>query len=438
MPLFLRNHIILTGRTETLPYTSNSSGRTKVKPRTGLDREQHGTQIQQQFNEAVEGFRPEVDNDFVYLVFRSPWDFFLDLEKFDKNDCRLASYKLIQTDNQDSQVHKAYEATVYLNRRAISKFLRKVEEYINRTTPLTYKEDGITVKGGGNPFNQSLIANIEEIRAATLESFWQEPELPFPNHEEIIWWEIWLSREGNEPDDNPIEPILPMLQEADIQISQRYLKFPEHYIYLMQGSATQLSTSLLYTDRLGEIRKPRETADFFTYLDYQEQNNWVQDLVSRTDHIIDQSRVSICLLDTGVNITNPLLSNLIPERHLDAVEPAWSRADTHVQGHGTPMAGLALYGDLTDVFPSTDRIQIYHHLESVKLLERNHAHDPSVYGAVTQEAIARGEAINPNYKRMVCMAVTSEEFDHKGRPSSWSSAIDQSIFGTIDEPNRNI
>lgn len=314
MPQFLRDHIIINGRTQVLPYTSTSLGRPKVKPRPGLNRAQHGADIRQQFNAAVEGFRTEMDNDFVYLVFRSPWDFLLDLEKFDKSHCRLATYKLIEVMGDDEQVHKSYEAAVYLNKRAIAEFLKKVQEYIIKTTPVTYKADG-SVKGGGNPFHLPLIANIEEIRTATLESFWQEPELPFPNPEEIIWWEAWLSRVENE-DENSVTPIFQQLQEAGIQISQRNLKFPEHYVYLMRGSANQLSTTLLYTDRLAEIRKPRETADFFTYLDRQDQNNWVHDLVGRTDHLIEHSTVSVCLLDTGVNITNPLLANLIPEDHL--------------------------------------------------------------------------------------------------------------------------
>ena len=436
MPLFLRNHIIVNGRTEILPFTSTVSGRTKIVPRTDINHHEHGAGIKQQFNDAVEGFHPEIDNDFVYLVFRSPWDFLLDLGKFDKSDCRLASYKLIKRTEDNEQLHKAYEVTVYLNRRAISKFLRKVEEYITRTTPLKLKDDGTT--SGGNPFHLPLIANIEEIRTATLESFWQEPESPFPNNEEVIWWEIWLNKIEGEALQNPIATISDVLEEAGIQIGQRYLRFPEHYVYLMRGSANQLSTSLLYTDRLAEIRKPRDTADFFTFLDRQEQNNWIQDLVNKTDHLIEDSTVSICLLDTGVTVSNPLLTKLIPQANLDAVEPDWSKADTNPQGHGTPMAGLALYGDLTDVLASADRIEIYHHLESIKLIETGQAHNPSAYGAVTQEAVARGERINPNFKRMVCMAVTSEDLEHKGRPSSWSSAIDQSLFGDVDEPNRNM
>lgn len=422
MPLFLKNHIIIHERTESLAYTSNSTGRNIVIPRTGLNREEHGTRLIKDFTVAATdaGFD---EAEFVYITFRSAWGFLLDLDKLDKRNFRLSSYRRIDNLEADNPLHFfCYEATVCLNKNAVSEFLVKVEDYINRSTPK------------GNPFNQPLIANIDEIRAATIESFWQEPEIAFPDHNENTWWEIWLNRDGEDNIENPLEPYQDLLSSAGVEVGRRKLKFPEHWVFLMHGTAEQLAASLLYTDKLSEIRKPRDTADFFTYLDFQEQTAWIADLAQRVDHNT-QSTISVCLLDTGVNIAHPLLSTLIPARNLDSVEPAWSKADTHVHGHGTPMAGLALYGDLIEPLATRERIQINHHLESVKLIERNQPHLPELYGAVTQEAIARGITLNPANKRLMCMAVTSDAFIHKGRPSAWSSAIDQSIFGTIDEPN---
>lgn len=423
MPIFRRNHIIFENRTETLPYTSTQSGRTKVIPRTNIDRIEQGNSVREYFNAALADFKRGEDVEYVYVVFKSPWDFILDIDKLDKNNFRLSSYKSFEAVDDEGQIHTYYEATVCLNHRAITDFLTRVELYINKNTKK------------GNPKQQALIANIDEIRAATLESFWQEPEIPFPTRSENVWWEIWLNRE---PDDNleePLRPFVELLNNAQVQIGRRYLKFAEHWVFLMKATVEQLGASLLYTDRLAEIRKPKDTAEFFTLLDVQEQAEWICDLTSRTDNLADQNIISVCLLDTGVNRINPLLVNLIPERNLDTVEPGWTKADK--PGHGTPMAGLSLYGDLSDILGTNERIQIYHHLESVKLIDDSHPHDPEVYGAVTQEAIARAETIHPEHKRIVCMAITSDAFIHKGRPSSWSAAIDQSLFGSVDNPNDN-
>jgi len=434
MPLF--NHIVIPGNTEVLPYTSINSGRSNVIPRKDLDPGEHGNAVRQQFNEAVAKFSGQDETSFVYLVFTSPEDFLLDLEKLDKSQCRLASHRAIAHIDEEGTKHTIYEATVYLNKRAIAAFLTKVQEYITEKTPLKYEEDGVTVKSGGNPLNLSLIANIDKVRAATLQSFWQEPELPFPEAEANTWWEIWFSREHGEAVAELL-PTLLALEEAGIQIGDKHLVFPENFVFLVRGTAAQLASSLLYTDSLSEIRAPREAADFFTGLDRAEQAGWIDNLLGRLDHRGEENAVAVCLLDTGLNIQNPLIAPLVPEAHLDAVNPLWSKRDTHGEGHGTMMAGIALYGDLTEPLASANPVTILHHLESIKLIERDQPHDPANYGAVTKEAVSRADVMHPEFKRMVCMAITVEA-NHKGRPSAWSSAIDQIIYGETQAPNNHL
>jgi hypothetical protein len=423
MPEFYRDHLLLNEHTLTLPYTSINQGRNNVIPRTNIDRVEQGNRVRNELNAAIEAFGTEAPNDdFVYVVFKSVPGFFLDLDKFDKGNFRLASYRQINADPGD----ETYEATVYLNRRAIGQILRKIEQYITENTP------------GGNPKHQSLLANLDEIRVATLESFWQEPELPFPADQEDIWWEVWLNRDLEKEVEDQLNPVFELLEQADIQVgANRWLAFPENLVFLVKGTSEQLGATLLYTDALAELRQPRETAEYFTYLDKQEEVAWMDDLLSRIEIANQQNSIAICLLDTGVNINHPLLNGIIPQRNLDAIEPDWDRLDTNRHGHGTPMAGLAIYGDLTDVFPANFPVRIYHHLESIKILENTQPNKPELYGAITQEAVARGEIIHPGFKRVVCMAVTSPDLVHLGQPSSWSAAIDQLSFGTVDERNES-
>ena len=423
MPEFYRDHLLLNENTLALPYTSINRGGNNISPRTNIDRVEQGNRVRNELVSAIAEFVEVAPNeDFVYVVLKSVPGFFLDLDKLDKGEFRLASYRQINKDPGD----ETFEATVFMNRRAIAKILQKIEQYIH--------EDTI----GGNPKHQSLLANLDEIRVATLESFWQEPELPFPAVHESIWWEIWVNRDLNLDVEEQLEAIFEKLELADIQVgSNRYLAFPENLVFLVKGTTEQLGSTILYTDVLSELRKPRETAEYFTYLDKPEEIAWMNDLLGRLEIANQQSNIAICLLDTGVNTEHPLLNRIIPLRNLDAIEPAWDRSDTNRQGHGTPMAGLALYGDLTDVFPQNLPLTIYHHLESIKILEGNQPNRPELYGAITQEAVARGEIINPNYKRVVCMAVTSPDLVHLGQPSSWSAAIDQQSFGTVEEPNES-
>jgi len=88
------------------------------------------------------------------------------------------------------------------------------------------------------------------------------------------------------------------------------------------------------------------------------------------------------------------------------------------------MAGIALYGDLTEVLASAHPVELGHRLESVKLLPRNHANEGEPYGQLTIEAVARPEVAAPHRRRIFSMAVTAKDSRDRGRPSSWSAAID--------------
>ncbi len=88
------------------------------------------------------------------------------------------------------------------------------------------------------------------------------------------------------------------------------------------------------------------------------------------------------------------------------------------------MAGIALYGDLTEVLASAEPVELRHRLESVKLLPRNHANQGEPYGQLTIEAVARPEVAGPHRRRIFGMAVTAKDSRDRGRPSSWSAAID--------------
>ena len=96
------------------------------------------------------------------------------------------------------------------------------------------------------------------------------------------------------------------------------------------------------------------------------------------------------------------------------------------------MAGIALYGDLASMLESSGPVALTHRLESVKVLPDQGENDPKLYGAITRDAVSRAEINAANRRRAVCLAVTSDIDTNRGRPSSWSSAIDQLCFGDAD------
>jgi hypothetical protein len=120
------------------------------------------------------------------------------------------------------------------------------------------------------------------------------------------------------------------------------------------------------------------------------------------------------------------LGKKIPAHNLDdmhAFDKNWNLSDDH--GHGTEMAGLALYGDLMDLMAGTHSIQLTHCLESAKIFSPSIQTEPALYGDITIQTISRTEITAPQRKRIFSMAVTYPENNIDGQPSSWSSTIDQ-------------
>lgn len=165
-----------------------------------------------------------------------------------------------------------------------------------------------------------------------------------------------------------------------------------------------------------------------------EIREWIEDLQRRTQPPSTDAP-SICLLDTGVNAGHPLLLVAIDSSDVHAVDPAW-RVDDH-DGHGTAMAGLALYGDLTEALTSTFGVELPARLESVKILPPPpRFNDPELYGEITQQAVGRAEVERPHRRRTHVMPVSTKDGRERGRPSSWSAAVDQLAYGGDSEPQR--
>ena len=120
---------------------------------------------------------------------------------------------------------------------------------------------------------------------------------------------------------------------------------------------------------------------------------------------------------------------------MHTVDPTWSVGDSHYwNGHGTAMAGIALYQDLCDALTfQNGQVQLPHRLESVKILPNTGQNDPKLYGAITGQGISLPEIKAPERHRIFCMAVTSNiEATDSGVPSSWSAAVDNLCFNDGD------
>jgi hypothetical protein len=206
-----------------------------------------------------------------------------------------------------------------------------------------------------------------------------------------------------------------------LEVAARRLQFDDRIVTLVRATADQLSTSVDVLNDLAEVRRAKETAMVFSDMAPGEQGEWAKELLARTTPPAAASP-AVCLLDTGVTRGHPLLEASLAAADCHTCEPTWGAHDHH--GHGTEMAGLALYGDLTQVLAGSGPVQLRHQLESVKILPPNGQNAPELYGAITAEATSRVEIQAPERPRCFAMAVTATDERDRGQPTSWSAAVD--------------
>jgi hypothetical protein len=409
-------HLYLAGSGKGEPYTTHL--RPRGRPLPQRERGVHAEAVRFALTEAMTAAaaqRMEREPDVlagtpgVYLEFEIPAGSEEAAERLENRKKHIELVALRQASPNSPAL-----ATVFVPDAAADHFLKKVEQYRDENT-LT-----------GKPKNEALIARIQSVALAAVRSVYTDDPALFPAAAEPIWWEIWL-REGH------AESFDGAVQHLEILAQSQKLVFPDREVRLIYGSEITIMRLFVNTDSIAEIRRARDTPAQFMRWSNVEQAALATDLAGRVD-APENPQIAVCILDTGVTQAHPLLSLALDPNDVQAYDPGWTGGDS--DGHGTNMAGSALYGDLTPLLSSNLRVPLTHRLESVKILPDQGQNEPKLYGAITAESIARAEVEAPGRHRAVCMAVTSDIGTNRGRPSSWSAAVDQLCFG--DEGARRL
>jgi hypothetical protein len=289
------------------------------------------------------------------------------------------------------------------------------------TDRFTQYAEGEPTKKGNRP-QEPLSAPIGSIRLARVVDLWTDAIEAFPQEGDSIWWEVWLYRS----DGSELNRFAKFVELAGIEMADRRLEFTDRIVTLVYASPLQLAEGLTAMHDIAELRMAKEAASFFTSLDNREKVEWVGDLGARVIGPIPESPV-VCILDTGVNQGHILLRGPLRIGDCHTYDVAWGVHDHH--GHGTLMAGLALYGDLSVALEHSEPITLKHRLESVKIMPPGDRNPPELYGLITAEAGSRVEVTGPDRRRIFSMAVTARDQRDRGQPTSWSAAIDALAFG---------
>lgn len=392
-----RRHILVRGQTQAEAYRRPPRAVSGPKPQVPEDRIAHGEILRQGLLAADEQGRVRREQhdinvqgalDGIYISFESFAGARLALESLEsrRGNVRPELVSVREIQHRDKIVE---QATVFVPDGKLGSFLDRLSRYTG-----TASED--------RPGHRKLFDPIAAIGLASLEQLWTDPPNEFPSPEKDSWWEVWLRRR----DGSEHKRFVNFADSVGIRVSQAVLGFADRTVVLAQATATQLAVALDILDDLAELRRPQELAALLALESAEEQADWVAALAEQT-RAASTDAPAVCVVDTGVHRSHPLLKASLSKSDCHTCDPTWDLLDHH--GHGSEMAGLALFGDVGAALMSSGGVRLHHRLESVKSLPpapRSNSKD--LYGAVTATAASRVEVARPERRRVFAMAITSD------------------------------
>jgi hypothetical protein len=369
------------------------------RPSDVANRRAHATQV---LNE-LQVLRPDDARPGVYIQLEGRPGEPIDADKFDKSGLRLLSIE------QSTRADHAGELVFFAPTEALETFERKVIAFRDEETQT------------GRPKNADLVQSIQRLRPARLKAMWRGPAAAFPQDRNTPCdWEVWLKTDA-------VDAFVADAVNALLDVAPDRLVFPEQTIIQVTASRNELAGIVRESDGVMALAKPATTAEFFDGMPVEEQADWTENFAERVQ-LANPPRTWITLLDTGVTRAHPLIAPALAADDRHAANPAWAVED--LDGHGSGMAGLALYGDLTSRLQEVGPFHVAHRLESVKVIPDAGENPYHLLGAVTRQAVDAVEAEDGARRRVFTLATsTSDDHPHDGAPTSWSTEVDQLAAG---------
>lgn len=417
------NNIFLSDTAETYNFSSTPKPGSKLQIPFRANRQSHSDKLIAQFREAQNHFNSYTPEQVAAISYNTgTYVEFVGAENCDlltksledsRQGIKLLNVRDVVSEYDENHNPKiTTKATVFIPTGKEDVFINKITDFATKQTK------------NGKPKNNDLVSSIESISdAIKISSFWVGYPTEMPN-ETKRWYELWVDIDEKHFDEIK-QNTFRALDELNFahRPETEYIRFPERLVLPVFANRSELLSLIKQGVTVAEIRKPAEPNAFFMDSSMKEQTEWAEDLLARTR--FNDSGVTVCILDTGVNNNHKLISPYMPISP-STVDNSWGSQDKC--GHGTNMAGVILYNDLKRYLIASTPFELNHTIESVKILEPTSSEPTksTLYGSITEQAALLSEISNPNVKRIYCMAVTdSTSGSNDGQPSSWSAAVDK-------------
>ncbi|MDA8119481.1 MAG: hypothetical protein M0Z85_05390, partial [Gammaproteobacteria bacterium] len=248
-----RPHFLLTDTAQTERFRSTVAGSREPPPMP--DRQAHGQALLRQLaglktlaaNATQAQRNAGLETGFgIQIQFKSQPDVELAFESLSRQRERIELLNIRHEENVTF-------ATVFVPDGKLDAFERIIEDYLAEKR---------TADGKKSLDHKALVNTIQEVRSATFEALWTDDSAVLPTDEDqVIWWEIWLPVRDNRAD--TLSRFHTVATGIGFELSSKVIKFPERTVLHMRGSKRQITQSMLLLNHVAEIRRAKETAEFF-------------------------------------------------------------------------------------------------------------------------------------------------------------------------------
>lgn len=414
-------HLFLKNVHTALPFTTISSGGTK-KELPVRNRIQHGHLLLGQLENIWEKYNKEKyqrqrkalpTKEGEYITVKGVENYDLNIDTLNSKISIGAELLNVKYDS----ITKSQQATIYIQEKDRKKLNSALSSYISKNR-----------KDNGKPVNEPLVSKIDDFSKATFENLWTD-SLDFVPKTNQIWVELWI-KEGRQNFEKIQNSLKKTCDVYSIKVSDSILYFPERTIIYIKANIKQLEELVNSFDYIAEFRKPEELNEFWQNQGPTEQSSWITDLLSKIK--FKKTNNFITILDTGVNNGHELLKPILLDENRLTADINWGvddKADSRYIGHGTQMAGIAIYGDLKEKLQAPNSIEINTQLESVKIIPRTGINRNKDIPFITKNAVNIAITSNPLLHRIYCLAITGTNKFEFGKPTTWSATIDEIVNG---------
>ncbi len=294
-------------------------------------------------------------------------------------------------------------------------------EYLDKK--ITNYSDDSKIKNNKRA-NENLVARIEDIQQARLSEI-----LCFPIEELDEGSEHWLEiycRGGQYLAESENDRTIAKMQEASQALGMsidKHLVLAERIVFLAKGTVQNYRDLLLHVDSVYEGDYPSSEIKSWLHFD------GVSELeIGATKVEFFNANTTVVLLDSGINHQHPLLRGAVVsnESYVDE-EPSPSDQ----QGHGTLMAGLICYGDITPILGN--KVTVPFRLHNAKIhVDENHSasHEDNKewWPFIVNSAVVTTDGRDSTNK-VFCMALTAASVENF-ESTSWSQMLDQVTYNS--------